>query len=122
MDAVVLFMIIAALAIGAVIGWLIGSRAAAGAKQTVETLRLQLDEVVRERDVNRDAATRLAALEASQLEREKGLEARINELQLHLQDSWQVTGKLLSTPVSRPARNGPMAGSRFSPRPDRCRA
>jgi hypothetical protein len=31
MDAAVLFMIIVALAIGAVIGWLIGSRAAAGA-------------------------------------------------------------------------------------------
>jgi len=80
MDAAALFMVMVALLIGAVIGWLIGSRAAAGAKQTVDTLRLQLDEVVRERDVNRDAATRLAALGASQLEREKGFEARINEL------------------------------------------
>ena len=41
---------------------------------------LQLDAVVKERDSNRDAATRLAALEASQLEREKGFEARIKEL------------------------------------------
>ena len=80
MDAAGLLMIVVALTIGAVIGWLIGSRAAAGARQTVETLRLQLDAVVRERDVNRDAATRLAALEASQLEREKGFEARISEL------------------------------------------
>jgi DNA recombination protein RmuC len=80
MDAAGLLMIVVALTIGAVIGWLIGSRAAAGARQTVETLRLQLDAVVRERDVNRDAATRLAALEAAQLEREKGFEARISEL------------------------------------------
>src|SRR4029453_3413896 len=49
-------------------------------KQRVESLRLQLDDVIRERDANRDAATRLAALEASQLEREKGFEARIKEL------------------------------------------
>jgi DNA recombination protein RmuC len=71
---------LAALAIGALIGWLLGSRAAAGSVQTVATLRLQLDEVVRERDVNRDAAARLAALEAAQEERDKGFEARIREL------------------------------------------
>jgi len=69
-----------ALALGALIGWLFASRESAGAKQTVQSLRAQLDEVVRERDLNRDAATRLAALEASQLEREKGFEARIQEL------------------------------------------
>ena len=52
-----------------------------GAKQTVENLRLQLDEVVKERDVNREARRpELAALEASQVEREKGFEARIREL------------------------------------------
>jgi DNA recombination protein RmuC len=69
-----------ALALGALIGWLFASRQSAGAAQTVDTLRLQLDEVVKERDLNREAATRLAALEASQLEREKGFEARIKEL------------------------------------------
>jgi DNA recombination protein RmuC len=69
-----------ALALGALIGWLAGSREGAGARQTVETLRLQLDEVVRERDSNREAASRLAALEASQVERDKGFEARIKEL------------------------------------------
>src|SRR6476659_1374517 len=69
-----------ALALGGLIGWLFAGREAAGAKQTVDSLRLQLDEVVKERDANRDAATRLAALEASQLERERGFEARIQEL------------------------------------------
>jgi DNA recombination protein RmuC len=80
MNAAVFGFVVLALLVGAVIGWLIGSRAAAAAKQTVDTLRLQLNEVVRERDANRDAVTRLAALEASQLERERGFEARISEL------------------------------------------
>ena len=69
-----------ALGLGALIGWLFAGRDAAGARQTVETLRLQLDEVVKERDANREAATKLAALEASQLERDRGFEARIKEL------------------------------------------
>jgi len=76
----VVAFVILALVVGAVIGWLYASREAAGAKHTVESLRLQLDEVVRERDVNREAATKLAALEASQLEREKAFELRIKEL------------------------------------------
>ena len=80
MGGTVIISSIIALAIGALVGWLLGSRASAGAQQTVENLRLQLDEVVKERDANRQAATRLAALEASQLEREKGFEARIKEL------------------------------------------
>ena len=80
MNAAVLGFVFVALLVGALIGWLLGSREGAGAKQTVDNLRLQLDEVVRERDANRDAATRLAALQASQLEREKGFEARIKEL------------------------------------------
>src|SRR5215210_1630111 len=80
MNAAVLGFIIVALAVGAVIGWLLGSRTAAGASQTVDNLRLQLDEVVKERDENRSAATKLASLEAAQLEREKAFEARIKEL------------------------------------------
>lgn len=50
MDWTVLLFILIALGIGAVIGWLIGSRDAAGGRQTVESLRLQLNEVVKERD------------------------------------------------------------------------
>jgi len=68
------------LAVGALIGWLVGNRAAAGAAQTVDALRLQLDEVVKERDANREAANKLAALEATHEQREKGFEARIQEL------------------------------------------
>jgi len=79
-DAMTIIVGLVALALGALIGWLFASRESAGAKQTVQSLRAQLDEVVLERDLNRDAATRLAALEASQLEREKGFEARIQEL------------------------------------------
>ena len=80
MNAAVVASVLVALALGAALGWLWASRDAAGSRQTVQNLRLQLDEVVRERDANRDAATKLAALEASQVERDRGFEARIREL------------------------------------------
>jgi len=80
MNAGVIAFVVLALIVGAVIGCLWASRETAGAKQTVDNLRLQLDEVVKERDSNRDAATRLAAIEASQFERDRGFEARIKEL------------------------------------------
>ena len=62
MNATVLAFVLVALSIGALIGWLIGSRAAAGAKHTVDSLRLQLDGVAKERDVNRAAVAELGAL------------------------------------------------------------
>jgi DNA recombination protein RmuC len=80
MDAAVLGFLIVALAIGGIIGWLVGSRAAAASKQVIESLRLQLDEVVKERDANRSAAQDLAALRAAQEERERAFETRIAEL------------------------------------------
>jgi DNA recombination protein RmuC len=80
MDAAVLGFTIIALAIGALIGWLLGSRAAAGAAHTVDSLRLQLDEVAKERDYNRSAAQELAALKAAYEERERAFEGRIKEL------------------------------------------
>ncbi|MES2135639.1 MAG: DNA recombination protein RmuC [Pseudomonadota bacterium] len=48
----ILYIVVAlgAFAIGGIIGWLWASREAASAKQTVESLRLQLDEVVKERN------------------------------------------------------------------------
>ncbi|CAA9498912.1 MAG: DNA recombination protein RmuC [uncultured Sphingomonas sp.] len=79
-DATVIAFVVLGVIVGAVIGWLIGSRAAAAGKQVTESLRSQLDEVVRERDVNRDAATQLAALQAATDERERGFEKRIAEL------------------------------------------
>ncbi|MES2326489.1 MAG: DNA recombination protein RmuC [Pseudomonadota bacterium] len=80
MDAFFVFVALVALLIGGVIGWLVGSRPAAGAKLTVDNLRLQLDEVVKERDANRAAVTELGALKAAQAERERGFEARLAEL------------------------------------------
>ena len=80
MDAAAIAFIIVALAVGAVIGWLIGSKQSAGAKHTLDNLRLQLDEVVKERDANRAAVAELGALKAAQAERERGFEARLAEL------------------------------------------
>lgn len=80
MDATVLIVSLIALAAGALIGWLLGSRSAAAATQVTESLRLQLDGVAKERDENKAAATELAALRAAQQERERGFEERIAEL------------------------------------------
>jgi DNA recombination protein RmuC len=80
-DAVVVGAVaIAAMAIGVLLGWLVGSRASAGARQTVENLRLQLDEVVKERDLNRAAVAELGALKATQAERDKSFEQQIAAL------------------------------------------
>jgi DNA recombination protein RmuC len=80
MDATLVAFVLVALAVGTALGWLWASREAARSKQTADNLRNQLDDVIKERDANREAATRLAALEASQLERDRGFEARIKEL------------------------------------------
>jgi DNA recombination protein RmuC len=89
------------LLIGGVIGWLWASRGSAGAKQTVDNLRLQLDEVVKERDANRSAVSELAALKAAQDEREKAFDERLKEVMeakeaLSAQFA-EVGGKLLET-------------------------
>ena len=80
MDATVIAFVIIALGVGAIIGWLFARQESAAAKQTVESLRLQLDGVVAERDVNRAAASELAALKAVQDERERAFEERLAEL------------------------------------------
>jgi len=80
MDATVIAFVVIALIVGALLGWLFGSRDGAAAKQTVENLRLQLDEVVKERDANRGAAQDLAAHRAAQAERDRAFEERIAEL------------------------------------------
>ena len=72
--------VLVALAVGALIGWLFGSRDGVGAKQAVDSLRLQLDDVVRERDANRGAAEELAAVKAAQGERDRAFEERVAEL------------------------------------------
>ena len=80
MDPAVIAFIVIALFVGAALGWLYASRDGAGAKQTVENLRLQLDEVVKERDANRGAVSDLAALKASQEERERSFEQQLASL------------------------------------------
>ena len=81
MDAALIAFILLGIAVGGLIGWLFGSRQDAGARQTIETLRLQLDEVVKERDSNRTAAQELLALKAAQEEREKAFEQQIVSLE-----------------------------------------
>ena len=77
---IAILLAVVALGLGAVIGWLVASREAAGAKTTVDSLRLQLDEVIRERDLNREAAHKLAAIQAAQEERDRAFEQRLAEL------------------------------------------
>ena len=100
MNAAIIMVGIIALLAGTVIGWLYAGRETAAAKQAVDSLRRQLDEAARDRDANRDAAGRLAALEASQSERDKGFEARIKEL-IEAKDALsaqfaQISNKLLA--------------------------
>jgi DNA recombination protein RmuC len=68
MDLGLILAVIAALAVGALIGWLVAARNSAGAAQTAENLRMQLNAVTAERDEARgslDASAReLAALQA----------------------------------------------------------
>jgi DNA recombination protein RmuC len=96
---IILIVVIAAL-LGAAIGWLVGSRSAAASKQVTENLRLQLDEVVKERDEGRAAGQELAALKAAEAERAKAYEERLAELKeakdmLSAQFS-EIGGKLLN--------------------------
>jgi DNA recombination protein RmuC len=99
MNAAVIAFVLIALAIGGVIGWLIGSRAAAASKQVTESLRLQLDSVVKERDANRSAVNELGALKATQEERERSFEqqlASLKEAKESLSAQFhEIAGKLL---------------------------
>ena len=80
MDAAVIAFIVIALGVGALIGWLVGSRAAAAGKQVTESLRLQLDEVVRERDDARKAGD-TAARELSGLQADaRNFDQRMKDL------------------------------------------
>ena len=80
MNATVLLLFVAALGAGLLIGWLFAGRESAAARQAVANLRAQLDEVMKERDLNRSAASELVALKAAGDERERSFELRIKEL------------------------------------------
>ncbi|HEX6217736.1 MAG TPA: DNA recombination protein RmuC [Sphingomicrobium sp.] len=71
---------VVALLLGAAIGWLLGSRGGEQGRATAEALRLQLDEVVKERDAGRGALQELAALKAGQEERERSFAQQIEAL------------------------------------------
>ncbi|WP_328282491.1 DNA recombination protein RmuC [Sphingomonas cremea] len=93
------FVAIAGLALGALVGWLFGSRSGAAAREVIDSLRLQLDGVREERDEHRAAAQELAALKAAQGEREKAFREQIESLReakeaLSAQFS-EIGGKLL---------------------------
>ena len=62
MNGTIIAFVVFALAVGALVGWLLGSRQAAAARQVTENLRLQLDAVTGERDAARPALQELAAL------------------------------------------------------------
>jgi DNA recombination protein RmuC len=101
MDAAVFTFVFIALAVGGLVGWLVGSRAAAASKQVTESLRLQLDEVVKERDSNREAASQLAAVRATQEERDSNYAERLaelKELETRVENKFQeLAGKAVET-------------------------
>jgi DNA recombination protein RmuC len=80
MDSGTVVFILVALGLGALIGWLVGSRTAASSKEVIDNLRLQLDAVVQERDSNRSAASELAILQAAQEERERSFQQQLEAL------------------------------------------
>ena len=80
MDVATIVCILIALALGALIGWLIGSRASASSREVIDNLRLQLDAVAQERDSNRSAAGDLAILQAAQEERERSFQQQLESL------------------------------------------
>ena len=81
MDASLIIVGLFALALGALIGWLLGARVGEQGRATAESLRLQLDGVREERDSARSAheasARELAALQADA----RNFEARLKDLQ-----------------------------------------
>jgi DNA recombination protein RmuC len=100
MDAAVIAFVLVALIVGAALGWLLGTKQAAAAREVTESLRSQLNAVTEERDAARPALQELTALKAAQGERERAFEARMAELKeakdlLSAQFS-EIGGKLLN--------------------------
>jgi DNA recombination protein RmuC len=86
MDSLILpLIVVVAFGLGALIAWLFASRDSAAAKQTVESLRLQLTGVTEERDEARsraeDVGTKLAAVTAQREERDRQYADRMAQLE-----------------------------------------
>lgn len=100
MDSTLIMIGLVALALGGLIGWLLGSKQAAAAREVTASLRAQLNAVTEERDLARPALQELAALKAAREEQERAFEQRVAELKeakdaLSAQFS-EVGGKLLN--------------------------
>jgi len=91
LDSTAIVLVIAALALGALLGWLLGSRGSAAGQGVADSLRLQLDGVREERDSHarsietlrtehHDLTARHAAATAAQAERERAFEDRLAEI------------------------------------------
>lgn len=80
MDASLVIVGLMALGLGAVIGWLFGQRGGEQGKATAESLRMQLDAVVKERDEARSAGD-VAARELATLQADaRNFDARMKDL------------------------------------------
>jgi DNA recombination protein RmuC len=85
----VALLLVVALGLGALLGWLLGSRQSAGERQTSQMLRLQRDELVQERDKlrsERDAAERAKS----------ALEAEVRSFDTRMADLQKSRGELIS--------------------------
>ena len=105
MDTTAIIFVIVALALGALVGWLLGSRSSAAGQGVADSLRLQLDGVREERDVHArsietlrrehgDLAARYAAMVASQAERDRSHQQQLDGLESKFAE---VGGKLLES-------------------------
>ncbi len=98
-------LIVIALVLGALLGWLLGSRGSAAGQGVADSLRLQLDGVREERDAHArtidtlrgehgELATRHAAVVASQEERDRSHQRQMEALETKFAE---VGGKLLES-------------------------
>ena len=105
MNSTVVIIAIIGLALGALIGWLLGSRGAAAGQGVADSLRLQLDAVREERDAHARAidslrgehgelSARHAGIVAAQAERDEAHERQLAALETKFAE---VGGKLLES-------------------------